>query len=149
MSRADMDSPKWKAVRALWQMGAPLTLIAAVGEVTPGFIERTAKRRSWAVPDAKRLELAAGGTGPDAVRARMMAAVARRFGDLAGDLAAPDGNDETVARRAAALAKTTDAVERLARSFEGEATDDAANVHDADRSLRRKLQAMLGRAREA
>ena len=152
MAKFAMDSPRWRAVKEAWCLGVPVRLIAALANVVPKTVVTLARRNGWPPHPggAAPLGAAHGPDDPQGIRANMMAAVSRRFGALSF---AELGDEEALAKAMTALVKTTDAAGRLAAAFEGakgeESEDAKRSDDDVRRSIRRKLQAFLGRAREA
>ena len=144
MAKIDPTLPRWRAIRAMFETGVRLRWIADATNLTPKFVRAEALRRGWSVHDPGRPAT------PADMKARLMSAVSRRLSDLAVD----DGDDEEkMARSVTALARTTDAAGRLAVALAagaGRDDDERDDRSDDDvrRSIRRKLQAWLGRARE-
>ena len=150
MRKFQHDTPRWRAVKEAWVLGVPVRLIAALANLVPRTVETQAERNGWPAHPAGAAPIGAiqAGGDPQGIRANMMAAVSRRFGALSF---AEMGDEETTAKAMTALVRTTEAASRLADAFEsGEGGRHVAERSDDEvrRSIRRKLQAWLGHARE-
>ena len=144
-----METVRWRAVRRAWTIGVPVQLIAELTGLVTKTITALAARHGWPPHpgDAGPAGVLAAADDPRGIRANMMAAVSRRFGALSMEEAA---DEERLAKAMTALVRTTEAAGRLADAFGTDGVEERHERSDADvrHSIRRKLQAWLGRSRE-